>query len=106
MNYEEIGNVLRCDAFEEPKQEQDWVNDEQNIPADREFTVDFLKITTNQLTENGFAPAKDDDPVYNESFDSFFKPDIFSPKMRENSHLSNPQMAKGKARTEKPFEET
>ena len=77
MNYEEIGNVLRCDAFEEPKQEQDWVNDEQNIPADREFTVDFLKITTNQLTENGFAPAKDDDPVYNESFDSFLKPDIF-----------------------------
>lgn len=55
---------------------------------------------------NGFAPAKDDDPVYYEGFDSFFKPDIFSPKMRNNSNYANPQMAKGKASTEKPFEET
>jgi hypothetical protein len=47
MKYEEIGDVLRYDAFEEPKQEQDWVNDEQNTPEDREFTVDFFKVTTN-----------------------------------------------------------
>lgn len=47
MNYEEVGNVLRYDALQQPKQKLDWINDEKNTIADKEFTVDFLKTTPN-----------------------------------------------------------